>query len=249
MRLRLFTAAFFACCLAAGSARADIYAKPSWQNLMKTMVRFNALDLSDTKLLDQYAIITECDLYKAYYNNDFKWEEVRHAIVNSIRKNIATYPIAYQYDTRLQLDRYDFASKLFRFTKKSTINNINSFDIYSVEGTGCGTASVTLLPRDFHAVLADPIYMQGLPLDEKDAEALLNQMTKDGNINRIIFVRFNLRIVYIDHMRKVALPGEVVHYEQSNAPNASWIRMDARLDSIDFYEDPQMTRLIYEFTL
>ncbi|MDE1901222.1 MAG: DUF4852 domain-containing protein [Alphaproteobacteria bacterium] len=228
-------------------ARADDYAKPDWPSLTRTMVRFNAIDLSDPAILDEYAIVTECDLYKAFYSNDFKWQQVRQAVLQAARNDIATFPTAYYYDTKLQLDRYDFGANLFRFTDKSTIRNVNAFTIYSVAGTGCGGAHIKILPRTFRVVIGVPVTMDGIPLGEKDAQTLLGNMDKDGNISRIVYARFNLRITYIDPMRKMpGGQGEADIYHQSNAPDNESVRLDAHLDSIDFYEDPQMQKLIYE---
>jgi hypothetical protein len=218
--------------------------------MVRTMVRMNALDLSDQRLLDEYAIITECELYKAFFHDDFKWNQVRSALKDSIRTSIATFPMNYHYDLKMQLDRYDFATKFFRFTKKSLLNNINTFVLYSVEGTGCGMAEVQYIPRTYRAVVSSPLYLEGLPLTDKDARDLLARMDKDENISRIIYARFNLRTVYVEPLRKTAgrnPEGVDDKYVQSRVPEKSTVRLDVHLDSIGFYEDPQMTRLIYMY--
>jgi len=225
------------------------YSDVSWPSLMRTMVRFNAFDTKDPALIDEYAIITECELYKAFYQNDFKWKQVQDAVRKSIDINIATFPTAYHYDAQMQLDRYDFSSKMFRFAPKSVINNVNTFDIYSVEGTGCGSADIKYMPRIFRAVVAVPIYIDGLPLGEKDGNDILQLMTSDHNDSRIITAQFNLRIVYIEPMRRTvdrSVSDQLLHYTQTNVPQRN-LRLDARLESIDFFEDPQKTRLIYRY--
>jgi hypothetical protein len=251
MFLRLILLAVLALPVLTASARAEDYATPAWGDLMRTLVRFNALSLSDPAVLDEYTVITECKLYKAFYRDDFKWNQVRQAVLDSVRNNVATFPMNYHYDTQMELDRYDFEAKSYKFTAKSAINGINSLELFAVEGTGCGTADVKLLPRFFHAVLGGPLYLDGLPLAPKDAEALYKQMVADQNTKHIISARFNLRIVYIDPLRKTGVGGagkeNVVRYAQSNVVQERSVRLDARLDSIDFYEDPGMTRLIYEY--
>ncbi|MDR3424789.1 MAG: DUF4852 domain-containing protein [Alphaproteobacteria bacterium] len=250
MRLRFVFLLALCLSLLTGVAQAQDYAKPSWPDLLRTMVRFRALDLSDTPLLDEYAVVTECDLYKAFYANDFKWNQVRKAVMESVKMNVATFPMNYHYDLKMQLDRYDFAARLFRFTNRSTLRGINTFMLYSVRGTGCGNANVVYLPRTFRAVLETPVSMDGLPLAAKDAQALLDQMDRDKDSDRIIYARFNLRVVFIDAWRKIvnkeggteAIP----RYEQTKAPMPDTVRFDVNLDSISFYEDPEMTRLIYQ---
>jgi hypothetical protein len=230
----------------ASPARAEDYVKPDWPSLVKTLVRFNALDISDDRLLDEYAMITECDLYKSFYRDDFKWNQVRNAMRQSIKMNVATFPTSYRYETQLQLDRYDFHDKIYRLTDKSVIHNVNAFEIYSVSGSPCAGIDIVNIPHAFRAVLDTPLYFEGLPLAQADAEALLNRMKID-NPDRIVYTRFNLRVVYIESLRPPATGVTNKPLVQSNAQGSQSARLDVRLDSIEFYEDPAMTKLIYRF--
>jgi len=234
------------CLLAAAPAHADSYTKPTWPNLVRTLVRFNALNLGDDRLLDEYAIITECDLYKNFYRDDFKWNEVRQAIRQSVKMNIATFPTDYGYVTQLQLGRYDFHENLYRFTDKTTIKNVNSVLIYKVEGSPCDGVEIKLIPVVFRGILDTPFYFEGLPLASKDAEALLKQMKDDNNTDHIVYTSFNLRVVYIEPLRKGKVNGEDQEYTQAGGDRRT-ARLDMQLDSIDFYEDPAMTKLIYHY--
>src|SRR6185503_12208850 len=119
MILRL--ALFVTCLLVALPARAGTYTTITFSNLVKTMVRFNALSLKDDDLLEEYAMITDCDLFKYFYPDDFKWNQVKAAIRESVNMNVATFPTEYQYDTKVQLARYDFRLKSFRFSDRATI--------------------------------------------------------------------------------------------------------------------------------
>ncbi len=248
MIIRFVCLAFLAFSLLTGKAQAQEYAQASWINLIHTLIRLNAINMSDQRLLDEYTIVSECDLYKAFYKDDFKWNQVRQAVRDSIKMNIATYPINYFHDLTLRLDRYDFDAKHFRFDKESSFRGVNSFSIYSVTGTGCGEATIEYLPRSFRAVLSAPVFLDGLPLSEGDAKALLLRMNKDDNPKRIIFVRFNFRTVYIEPLSKIerqTAGGGKTIYSQINAASTGEVRIDAQLDSIGFYEDQERTKLIY----
>ena len=250
MRLRAAFLLFLLLPFLAGPVRADDYEPASWPNLLRTMIRFNALDLSDTRILDEYGMITECRLYNSFYKDDFKWHQVRDAMQNSIKINLASFPTSYRYDLTMQLDRYDFAAKLFRFKEKSTIRNVNTFVIYTVEGGGCGSTDIKFTPRSFHAVISTPISMEGIPLAEKDAEALLKHMGEQQNDKRLVYARFNLRVLYIAPWKEAFLDikdKSSGRYQQSDAlPNFA-VRLDARLDTISFYEDPERTKLIFQY--
>jgi hypothetical protein len=232
------------------TARASDYVDPTWDNLTKSLVRFNAINLSELPIIDEYAIITECDLFKAFYYDDFKWNQVRQAVRDSVKNNVGSFPMHYHYDVKLQLDHYDFESKVYRFTGKSALLNVNTFVLFQVLGTGCGIGNIKFLPRVFRAVLASPLYLEGLPLNEADAKALFEQMKESDNSDHLIFARFNLSILYIDPLRKsTSRFGAVTvnHYAQSNAPQPETVRFDVRLDSIDFYADNTLAHLVYQY--
>lgn len=240
----------FLLCVALPAHAAD-YIKPGWPDLVRTLIRFNALNVGDDTLLDEYAMIAECDLYKGFFSDDFKWNQVRAALRQSIRQNVATYPTSYYYETSLQLDRYDFHDKLYRFTPKSTIHNVNAFLIYGADGRmECGAGTVKNIPKIYRAVLDTPIYFEGLPLAQSDAEALLKQMEAEKNNDRVIYARFNLRIVYVSPLRRELKPGEAATnavYTQGEKSGMDGMRLDAHLDSIEFYGDEAMTKLIYRY--
>lgn len=242
--MRIFPLLLF-CCLFAFPALAEDYAKPTWPNLLQTLVRFNAINIDDDNVLDEYGAVTECDLYKADYRDDFKWNKVRTALRDDIRQKITTFPTSYSYRAELQLDRYDFQEKLFRLTAKTTLQNINALSIYKVVGNPCEGVSIKLLPSAFRVVLDMPLFFEGIPLGQKDAEALLQQMKDDKNSDRIVSAIFNMRIVYIEpmHMAKGSDASSI--YVQGSGSDDRSVRLDARLDSVEFYEDAALTKLIY----
>ncbi|MFA4995088.1 MAG: DUF4852 domain-containing protein [Bdellovibrionales bacterium] len=251
MFFRFLCLVLLAFSLFTGRAQAQEYSQISWINLIHTLVRFNALNLLDQNLLDEYAIISECDLYKKYYQNDFKWNQVRQAIRESVSMNVATYPTNYQHDLTMRLGRFDFEGKIFRFDEKSSLHGVNTFALLAVDGTGCGGAKVEYIPRVFRAILSSPIFLEGLPLSEEDAQALLTRMEKNQNPERIIFLRYNFRTVYVEPLRKIEERrdmGQKAHYAQTNAGSQKEVKFDMQLDSVGFYEDPQRTKLIYQYT-
>jgi hypothetical protein len=239
-------------CLAlflAAPAYADDYVTPDWPNLARTMVRFNALDTTDDALIDDYAILTECDLFQNFYKDDFKWNEVRTAIRDSIQKHGAEFPAAYGYRNRVQLGRYDFKNKLFGFTDATAINNVNAFLLYQAEGTPCGTTKIKYLPKSFRAVLEKPFSISGLPMEPDVAQKLLQQMKENGNESRTVHARFNLHVTYADQLRKNFMSnGAPTTYSQGDHPTSEPFKFDAHLDSVDFFTDDAMTNRIYTYT-
>lgn len=237
-----------------GTARPEDYIKPTWGDLLRTMIRFNAIDLGDDNLLDGYAAVAECELYSFYYKDDFKWNQVRKSIRQSTEMNLSNYPVYYHFDTELQLDRYDFRDKIYRFQEKSIINKVNLFRIYDVIGSSCGDEATRFMPRSFQAAADTTINMAGLPLAPADAQALLRQMNEDKNSERYVFMRVNMTVTYIARLhrevkdvRAGGINRNTIYYFQSREGDTRLIRFDVRLDSINFYEDPKMTKLVYSY--
>ncbi len=238
-------------CIWSHASLAEDFIEATWPNMMRTMVRLGAIPLTDDALMDEYGIITECKLYESFYTDDFKWQKVRTALRASIKQNIATYPVFYRHDIPLRLDRYDFQQKIFRFTEKSSISNVNSVLLYSVSGLACGKAEIRYLPHIFRLVLNEPLYLSGLPMDEQQAKHLLDEMDQKQNQERFVYARLNFRIVYIEPLEKEVTQtgvGPTVHYNQPhNMAARQELRMDGQLDSIQVYSDQKRTRLVYEF--
>ena len=231
-----------------GAALAAESAQPTWPNLLRTLVRFRALDLSDIGVLDEYAAVTECDLFDHFYRDDFKWNKVRLAVQDDVRKNIMSFPASYHYDTRLQLDRYDFQQRQFHFTERTVVRNVNIFTIFRADGQVCNGTRMHYVPKDFSAVLETPVYVTGLPLAQKDAQLLLARLTGGGNTQRIIQARFNLDIAYIEPLRRTFNQStSQASYAQPGGGRNDAIRMDARLNSIEFFEDEEKTKPIYVY--
>lgn len=233
------------------SVRADEYVKASHEAMVNTLIRFGAISIGDDLVIDDYAILNECKLFAKFKTDDFKWQRIREGIRQSIRQNVESYPTSYIYEAELQLDRYDFKEKNFVFKEKATIRNVNAFVIYSTEGKECANKPLSVLPRTYRAVLDQPIYFTGLPLAEKDGEALLNRMRDSGNRDRIVYARFKIRITYISPLKRVASnqasnnDNQPVQLEQDGVVGA--VRMDARLDGLDIYEDEAHSRLIFSY--
>jgi len=241
--------ALLALCLGSLSwpACADDYVPPTGPNLLRALVRFKALDLSVDPLIDEYAEVTDCDLFKAYYSDDFKWNAVRTAIRQSVRQNIAGFPTSFGYVAELNLDRYDFKQKTYLFSRDNPVTNVNVFRLFEFTEPPCQGREIKFLPKAYRAVLDTPITMAGVPITQKDGEAMLQRMEADGNTARRIYARFNLTITYIEPLRGAGDFNNMnERYTQFRVNDISSVHMDARLDSIDFFEDKALTRLIYE---
>lgn len=226
------------------------YVDPTWPNLLQSMIRYNALDLNDEDILNEYIEVSDCDIFVHFYQNDFEWHKIKSDERDYLRKVQDSLPIFFHYDTTLQFGHYDFDKSIYFFTDKSKISNVNSFLLLKSSNNPCPKSYVTTktIPQVFHAVTSEPIGLPGIPLKSDVASALFDLMAADKNTDRLVYARFNLHVTFIAPMEKRhehAVSGRMMYFQMGKP--ASSVRFDATLDSIDFYEDADMTRLIYEY--
>lgn len=235
----------FAC---VSSARADDFAIPKYENMVNTLIRYGALNIKNNEVLDEYSIMTECKLYQHFYDDEFKWQKFREAMRQKLDQDVKTFPTGYRYDTKLHLDRYSFEDRLYRFSNKSMADGFGSFLLrvkYNADPT-CAAALKVMFPFAYRIVLARPLYLAGLPFTESEARGLMDRLNEAGNKDRTIYVRFNFRIVYIAPVAKNKARMVYEQLDTEKKSNAE-IRMDARLDSVNFYEDEARTKLLYVY--
>lgn len=246
----------FALVSVAMPARAEEYVKPNAENILDTLVRFGAIDLSNDTLLDAYAQILACDLFKDFYKDEFKWQKARPVIREQVRKSVSTFPTGFRYETVLQLGRYDFAKKVYPFVEKSQRIGINVFtvdrDINRVCQYGGKDNVAAILPKRFKIVLDKPFNIIDLPLAPSEGKALAERMDRDGNKEHSIFARINLRIMFVAPIDFSKRSSEGTNFAvrtqvtQAGLDSESVV-LDARLDSVEYFEDENFTRLIYRY--
>ena len=217
-------------------AHAQVYAELSYGNILKTMLRFGALNLADNGVIADYLKLNECDQYMKKYRDDFALEDFRNAVRKSLPKQVAAFPDAYYFKSKMFLDKYDFATKAFRLGEQSKLRNTNSFYLAGMRQTEVCVTGETLkaVPTEVGAVLDQPVTLEALPITEDRAKKLIKDMNDAGNTERAIYARFSLLIVYAPPVTPDML---------SNRYN-----MDAQLLTIEFFEDAEFTRPIWVFT-
>lgn len=240
---------------------AQEYVKPSFDNIVKTLIRMGAVDIHQDEIIDLYARVLYCPQYIASFKDEFVWEKKRYAMRQEIRQDISTYPIGYAYEDVVQLDRYKFEERFYPFVRKEGKEiNVNTFSMFVTDKSFCSGDRQSWLPSVYKLVLNKPVKMKGLYLNEEDGRTLLQRMDARGNTDHILFFRANVRVVFVAPFSKPedvlkrreeaqkqgkAFVGAAVTVVQDLRGEA--IRLDGLLDSIDYFEDEARTKLIYTY--
>lgn len=225
------------------------YTPVTWPVLLHAMIRQNALDIfNDNNILDEYAMVTECALYKRTFRDDFQWNNARLLMRKAIQENLNKYPLRFVIEKSLQLARYDFDKQIYNFTDKSRIRHVNVFKLFESPEYKCGEVGIKSIPSTYRAVINDPISLSGIPLSPKDAKFLLSVMESNDK-DHIVYSKIYLTVEYIQALRKGLAnltEGDLVYRQQSQTAMGE-VRIDSLLDKIEFYEDAQHTILIYRY--
>ncbi len=150
-------------------AHAQFFAEPTLVNLLRGLMRFQAVDIQQNQIIDFYARTADCDLFKKKFDNEFEWEKVRQATREGVRQSVGGFPTAFKYETTMQLDRYDFSRGIYPFFSKDreTRFDVNSFTVSAKDEPTCGRdSSRAPIPLEFKFVTGKTVKMDGLSLSE-----------------------------------------------------------------------------------
>jgi hypothetical protein len=117
----------------------------------------------------------------------------------------------------------------------------------------CGPYLIHAMPVSYRAILDVPVSIPGLAMTDKQADTLLRHLHEAGDMDRVIYARFNLRTLIVEPLRRPPQAGHVEEeapqeYTQPGLPAGERrINVKAQLDSVFFYEDKAETKLIMTF--
>ncbi len=216
----------------ASSARAESgpgYADTSFRDLSRTLVGLGGVDILDDEMIDAYAEIFYCELWRETYTDDFKWNRIRKAIRRSIQEESGgSFRTHFEVAGPVQLRRYDFEEQTFPLTKESIMDNVGVMYIYDPFGfeNYCNRRfPSTHFPQRYVLNLHLPVTIKELKMSPEKAKRLVDYMDKVGNDDRTVFLRFRFKI------------NDVLGAE-GNARNRS-VFVRGPVESVDFFADKE----------
>ena len=219
----------------ASYAQAQVkYYPVNYKNIAKTYWFLSIWDVNNDKAVDEFVRLNDCSVYETYYSNDFQWQNIRKAVREEIMREKTSYPFRYEVVAPVQLDRYDFDSKMFMFTEKSALTNVTALELLgrSSYKPYCGLKNPAYhYPGYVFITFKEPLNINGVPLPQNQANALLKRLQTSGNRSRTVFVKTKFRMSGLEDFKERAI---------SNV-----ITLKAVVEGIDIYEDPDATKLIY----
>jgi len=221
--------------LASGADVGEGYAKPTYPELIQTLILMGGSDITNTKIADEYGRLVYCDLYEKDFSNDVLWEKIRDEIVARALQKKEYYRVKYEVTSIFYLDRYDFKNEYFPISKKTPIANVGTVnmlapDDYRSDCTGQGVYS-NLFPMTVVLQLNEPLTIQGFKLPKERVDKLIVRMEEAGDMDRRVYGR----------MRMVVTDAKGIDFSQSNTAE---VALNGKVISVDFFIDRELTKPI-----
>ncbi len=207
------------------------YANPSFKNLSKTITMLSGVNILDNAVIDDYARIIYCDLYKQEFLDDFSWVKVRRAIREDVQNANNSFHRYYQVVGEVNLERYNFEEGYFPLTKESMLDKVGSMYIYEqvYNVPSCGHVGHLKSYAYFYSVNIDkPMTVKSIYLSRDKSVQLVDYLEEKNNLDRTIYIRFRIKldkVIDIDggeDVRKKAL-------------------LSGSVEAVDFFADQELT--------
>jgi hypothetical protein len=177
------------------------YVQPSYINLARSLWALNAHSLTNDLAVDDFLMISECGLYKRFYNNEFEWKKIREATRDYLSKNKNTFPRHFEYIQPLMLDRYDFSLKGFRLMPGSVFVSSDRLEMAKnlkseVACKGMSYGYIDGYPSDMMIILKQPFKLDFVRVNEDLAQEYLKIISEREirlNEGRPAYIRFRVR--------------------------------------------------------
>ncbi|PZP53838.1 MAG: hypothetical protein DI586_10600 [Micavibrio aeruginosavorus] len=206
IRIFIFSLAVF--CLTFTSAKAQsvsgqlLYSPTTPEYLAKSYWLLNGLDVEKIENIDQYLMITECDLYKQYYSNDIEWSKIREATKGYINLNKPNFPRRFEFIQPLYLGRYDTSSKEFEIMKNSQINGILQMYVSGnqalhYECINSGAFKPSLFPINASLKLSRPLTYMSVHTTTDSAREYLKYIDENSAVTdfgRLAYIRYRFKV-------------------------------------------------------
>lgn len=229
------------------TADAAAYERVTFQKLMNLSWQFGLLDPKRLDVVTEYIVFSNCDLYKEYAQDDFKWPEIIDATKAYLEKYGAQGGRQISVIQPIALGKYILDKEWFAVTADTQYLNKVEIEIADFQRAaevgyyGCGSIHV---PRTFpiaaNVILPKPFSLTYLPMSKKFAEDYLSYLRRLNNKGLNLNGAFRDRYAFVDF--KITITS--VSMEKTNSTRAVFL---ARLDGYTIYADIEKTLKLFSW--
>ncbi|MCK6418880.1 MAG: DUF4852 domain-containing protein, partial [Alphaproteobacteria bacterium] len=163
----------------------SLYAAPTIKSFSDLYWALGKLDPNTDEHVDKYVIISDCETYRKYYQNEFEWGRIRDETRAMVAANKSTFPLRFRFLLPIKFGEYDFNRKGFNVLKEYQIPGIRRFEFVADDYNYgvCNLANYTLgaYPKAVIADLSRPVDLNFIPVPEDKAKAYLDVVSVNAN--------------------------------------------------------------------
>lgn len=224
------------------------YAPLSMQNLSKLYWAIDRLDISNVKAIDNFMLINECELYKAYYDNELERPKIRESAKELIQSDISKFPLRFEFTLPLQFADYDAQKQHFEILEPYKVRKARLMDTQALDAKEeiCGEKSeIEQYPRHVFLELNRPLTFENVPMPQERADLFIQERLKAAQERNL--GAQSRDDIYDARDAHMVLNVKIYGYEQDRKSRASKAVAHLRgvLESIDIYDNQEKTELLY----
>lgn len=219
------------------------YMHLAYKNIARSIWALNGYALTDDIMIDSFVKVTECNLFKRFYEDEFEWRKIREATRAYLSKYKVSFPVRYEYVQPIFFDRYDFSLKGFALTDKSLYSVTTRFEIKNSLDNfedDCNENSTAIVPGyPFNVILTtrQPFSLSFVRVNEDLAKEYIRmthniETERDG---RPAYIRFR---VYFNRFINFQHVGQ-----------EPYVNFGGAIESFAVYADKDLRFKIYEQSL
>lgn len=214
------------------------YTQMTYDNLYKLAWSYDAFSPSNEEALNTYLIITECNLYNKFFQNEFEWEKIKTATKQYIEANKTKVARYYEYVQPIFMGRYDYSLQGFPIVDAKEFKGQRNFQFASfISGdTTCGHFNINNItyPSTGVVTINSPLNLTFIRVPLSLAEKYIDWRSKQGVADegkRQAYIRYRIRIDGYDGTKA---------YADLNAFNFS-----GKLMRLDVFADKELMLPLY----
>ncbi len=175
--------------------------------------------------LDEFALLTQCQIYNDFHENEVEWAEIRKALQAVVTKEKPTYQKNFSLTYPMNILPYDIENRNFPLNPDQAFINTDRLEVrlFQSQKQICGIDPQQLIYITPHFIVKflDPLTIDKVPLKSETAKDLIQQYPQ-----RIVYIKLSL---------------EALQYRANASENPALFVPDflVRVNGYEVYADPK----------
>lgn len=225
------------------------YERPILSKIAQLYWAIDKQDISNDAHIDNFLLITECEIYSNYIGDEFSWAEIREKTRGFIKQRKKDFPTRFEVLVPIRLGEYDLGTETFEIIDPDKIKERRRFLLSSKEfyDLVCGKKDdLEGYPKAMIVELGRPFSVDAVKATRSFARKFIEETNEQ--FRRVPLVRQNQGV--LNDLREVYLflNVKIFAYQDTNTrdiPGRPVATVMAVLESYDVYADRDKRQLMY----